>query len=41
MSDLKFVIAEDLASGDVGLVISEEDLALGKGTRLDHSSAFV
>ena len=26
---------------DVGFVISKEDLALGPGTRLDHSRAFV
>ena len=26
---------------DVGFVIPEEDLALGPGTRLDHSKAFV
>ena len=26
---------------NVGFVISEEDLALGPGTRLDHSRAFV
>ena len=26
---------------DVGFVISEVDLALGSGTRLDHSRAFV
>ena len=26
---------------DVGFVISEEDLSLGPGTRLDHSSSFV
>ena len=25
---------------DVGFVIPEEDLALGPGTRLDHSKAF-
>ena len=26
---------------DVGFIISEEDLASGPGTRLDHSRAFV
>ena len=26
---------------DVGFVISEEDLASGTGTKLDHSRAFV
>ena len=40
MSDVEFVISEDLASGNVGFVISE-DLASGPDTRLDHSRAFV
>jgi len=40
VSDVEFVISEDLASGNVGFVISE-DLASGPDTRLDHSRAFV
>ena len=36
-----FVSAFQVIAYSVGFLISEEDLALGPGTRLDHSRAFV